>query len=211
MQRGFRSAFYGAWLLAVTALATPVLLGGCTGRAEAVRAAQPYLESFTELRVRATKLLALRIDTTDKRLLLAAMNGDEESLPERLKPRLRRMRESGSVLQAAKLDQDEATFWRLFDYAFAENPNVLEGELLYVEEDGSTSLLRYPRESEIPAGVTWYGLRENRTFVGLASCATEAGSEPCVLLQRRHRPYPRSAGLTVAYKRTPVEVSERSD
>lgn len=211
MLRGFRSAFFSARLLAVTALFAAVFLGGCTARAEAVRDAQPYLLSFAELRTRATKLIELRTDISQKRLLLAAANGDEGSLPERLKPRLERMRETGSVLSAEKLDKDEATFWRLFDYAFAENPNVLEGELLFIEEDGSTSVLRYPRESEMPAGVTWHGLRQSRTFVGLARCSTEQGSEPCVLLQRRARPYPGNAGLTVAYRRTPVEVSDQSD
>lgn len=211
MQSAFRSAVISASFLAVTTLFGPVFLGGCTGRADAVQAAQPHLPSFSELRNRATKLLELRTATSEKRLLLAAMNGDEDSLPERLKPRLKRMRETGSVLSEEKLAKDEATFWRLFDIAFAENPNVLEAELLYIEEDSSTSSLRYPREAEIPVGVSWYGLRQSRTFAGLANCTTEEGSEPCVLLQRRSRPYPRSAGLTVAYRRTPVEVSESSD
>ncbi|MFW2387397.1 MAG: hypothetical protein ACN4G0_03620, partial [Polyangiales bacterium] len=157
------------------------------------------------------KLLELRTATAENRLFLAAMNADEDSLPQRLKPRLERMRETGEVFSEEKLAKDEERFWWFFDLAFAENPNVLEAELLYIEEDGSTSSLRYPRDAELPVGVTWYGLRQSRSFAGLANCATEEGSEPCVLLQRRSRPYPRNAALTVAYRRTPVEVSDRAD
>ncbi|MFW2386920.1 MAG: hypothetical protein ACN4G0_01180, partial [Polyangiales bacterium] len=103
MQRAFRSAVISARLLAVATFLAPVFLGGCTERADAVQAAQPHLPSFSELRARATKLLELRTATAEKRLFLAAMNGDEDSLPERLKPRLERMRETGEVLSEEKL------------------------------------------------------------------------------------------------------------
>ena len=67
--------------------------------------------------------------------------------------------------------------------------------------------MRYPRERELPVGLKWYGLRQQRTFAGVANCVTDEGSEPCVLVQLRPRDYAGSAGLTVAYRRTPVEVS----
>jgi hypothetical protein len=195
-----------AWLLVLQAL-----LGGCTGRAEAVRAAQPYIENFAEQRSRALKLLELRTDVARKRLLVGAVNGDEESLPDDLKPLLERFRSSGTVISEAQLEHGEAMFWRMFDLAFSQNPNVLQAELLFIERDGSVSSLRYPRESDVPVGVDWHGLRPNRTFAGLTSCMTDEGSEPCVMLQLRPRGHSGSAGLTVAYRRTPLEVTDESD
>jgi len=206
MRRGFGWVLVSAWMLMPTAL-----LGACTGRAEAVRAAQPYLASFADLRLRTLKLLELRIDVARKRLLVAAMNGDEESLPDELKPLLERLRASGTVISKEQLDHGEEVFWRMLDFTFSQDPNVLQAEILYVEKDGSVSLLRYPRESELPVGVKWHGLRQNRTFVGLSNCVTVDGSEPCVMLQLQSLEYPGSAGLTVAYRRTPLEVTDESD
>ncbi len=183
-------------------------LAGCTGRAEAVRAAQPYLESFGEMRKRALELLELRYDVQQKRELAAAMGGDEESLPPNLRPLLERMREQGVRITEKQVDEGEATFWRLLDFAFAENPNVLQGEIVFIKSDDTIARFRHPRERELPAGVRWYGLREQRTFAGLASCETDEGSEDCVLLQLRPREYSGSAGLTVAYRRTPIEAPE---
>ena len=200
------------WVLAcVCLLGLTALLGACTGRAEAVRAAQPYIESFATFRSRTLKLLEMRRDVQRKRLLLAAMNGDEESLPGKLKPYLERLRSSGSVITEEELEHGEAVFLRMMGFTFSQNPNVLEAEILFIEDDGSASSLRHPPESELPVGVKWHGLRQNRTFVGLSNCPTEDGSEPCVIIQLRPREYPGNAGLTVAYRRTPLEVTEGSD
>lgn len=182
------------------------LIASCTGRAEAVRAAQPHVESFGEMRKRALGLLELRYDVQRKRLLAAAIKGDEEALPPNLKPILAHMRAEGIRITDAQVDEGEAMFWRLLDYGFSEDPNVLQGEIVFLQNDGTTSRFRYPRDRELPAGVTWYGLREHRTFAGLTSCETDEGSEDCVLLQLRPRDYSGSAGLTVAYRRTPIEV-----
>jgi len=199
MRRGFGWVLLSAWLLAA-----------CTGRAEAVRAAQPYIEDFSGLRMRALKLLKLRADIQRKRLLAAAMKGDEQSLPESLKPLLRRMRAERVEVTDEEIERGEALFWRMLDYAFSENPNVLQAEIVFRERDGSVSAFRYPRDREPPAGVRWYGLRQHRTFTGLSSCWTESGSEPCVLLQLRPRDYVGSAGLTVAYRRTPGDVTDEA-
>ncbi|MDH3655858.1 MAG: hypothetical protein OEN21_16465 [Myxococcales bacterium] len=206
MRPRFGWVLVSAWLLVLQAL-----LGGCTGRAEAVRAAQPYVENFGELRSRALKLLELRTDVARKRLLVGAVNGDEESLPDNMKPLLERFRASGNVISEEQLEQGEAMFWRMFDFAFSKDPNVLQAELLFIERDGSVSSLRYPRERDVPVGVNWHGLRQNRTFAGLTNCVTDDGSEPCVMLQLRPRDHPGSAGLTVAYRRTPLEVTDESD
>jgi len=199
MRPGFGWVLLSAWLL--------VLLAGCTGRAEAVRAAQPYVEDFSDLRLRALSLLELRSDVQRKRLLAKAMKGDEESLPDNLKPLLQQMRSEGAEVTDKQLEHGEALFWRMLGYTFSENPNVLQAEIVFLEKDGSASAMRYPRELELPVGVKWYGLRQPRTFAGLTRCVTDDGSEPCVLLQLRPRDYSGSAGLTVAYRRTPLEVT----
>ncbi len=206
MRRGFGWFFVSAWLFAL-----PAILAGCTGRAEAVRAAQAHLENFGELRSRTLKLLELRSDVALKRALLGATNGDEESLPDNLKPFLERLRQSGTVISQEQIEHGEEIFWRMFDFTFSQNPNVLQAEVIYIEKDESVSSLRHPRDSEIPVGVSWHGLRESRTFAGLTRCVTDEGSEPCVILQLRPRDYPGSAGLTVAYRRTPIDVIEESD
>jgi len=202
---------FGWVFVSASLLVLQALLGGCTGRAEAVRAAKPYAENFAEQRSRALKLLELRTDVARKRLLVAAVNGDEESLPDNMKPLLERFRASGTVITEEHLEDGEAMFWRMFDFSFSRNPNVLQAELLFIERDGSVSSLRYPRQRAIPVGVDWHGLRQNRTFAGLTNCVTEDGSEPCVMLQLRPRNHPGSAGLTVAYRRTPIEVTDESD
>lgn len=189
----------GVWLLG--------LVVGCTGRAEAVRAAQPYIEDFGELRSRALSLLELRSDVERRRLLADALAGDEESLPENLKPMLERMRAERAEISQQQLQHGETLFWRMLDYTFSENPNVLQAEILFLEKDGSVASFRHPRGREIPVGVKWHGLREQRTFAGLADCETDEGSERCVLLQLRPRDYAGSAGLTVAYRRTPIDVT----
>ncbi len=198
MRRGF------GWVLLSACLLVP--LGSCTGRAEAVRAAQPYVENFGDLRLRALSLLELRANVQRRRLLAKAMHGDEESLPNNLKPLLERMRAERAEVTDKELEHGEALFWRMLDYTFAENPNVLQAEIVFLEKDGSATTLRYPRQRELPLGVKWYGLRQHRTFAGLTNCVNDDGSEPCVLLQLRPRDYSGSAGLTVAYRRTPFEV-----
>lgn len=187
-----------------------VFLVSCTGKAEAIRAAQPYVERFDELRTRALSLLELRADIERKRLLSHAADGGEEALPENLRPVFERMRAEGTTITEEQLRQGEALFWRMLDFSFSNDPNILQGEIVFLEKDGSTSTFRHPRDRELPAGVRWYGLRQHRTFTGLANCFTEEGSEPCVLLQLRPRDYPGSAGLTVAFRRTPVTTDEDS-
>jgi hypothetical protein len=203
MRRGF------GWVLLSACFLVP--LASCTGRAEAVRAAQPYVENFGDLRLRALSLLELRADVQRHRLLAKAMRGDDESLPDNLKPLLERMRAERAEVTDKQLEHGEVLFWRMLDYAFAENPNVLQAEIVFLEKEGSVSLLRHPRERELPVGVKWYGLRQHRTFAGLTNCVTDEGSEPCVLLQLRPRDYSGSAGLTVAYRRTPLEVTGDSE
>jgi hypothetical protein len=206
MRRGF-----GWVLVSACLLVFPVLLGGCTGKAEAVRAAQPYIENFGDLRLRALSLLELRADVQRRRLLAAAMKGDEESLPDNLRPVLERMRAARDEVTDEQLEHGETLFWRMLDYTFSENPNVLQAEIIFLEKDGSVSAMRHPRERELPVGLKWYGLRQQRTFAGLTNCVTDGGSEPCVLLQLRPRDYSGSAGLTVAYRRTPLEVTGDSE
>lgn len=186
-------------------------LASCTGKAEAVRAAQPYLERFDELRNRALSLLELRADVQRKRVLVEAAHGNEDSLPENLRPVFERMRAQGVQITQEQLQQGEDLFWRMLDYSFSDDPNILQAEIVFLEKDGTVSTFRHPRDRELPAGVRWYGLRQQRTFTGLASCWTEDGSEPCVLLQLRPRDYPGSAGLTVAFRRTPILADEGSD
>jgi len=206
MRRGF-----GWVLVSACLLVFPLLLGGCTGKAEAVRAAQPYIENFGDLRLRALSLLELRADVQRRRLLAAAMKGDEESLPDNLRPVLERMRAARDEVTDEQLEHGETLFWRMLDYTFSENPNVLQAEIVFLEKDGSVSAMRHPRERELPVGLKWYGLRQQRTFAGLTNCVTDGGSEPCVLLQLRPRDYSGSAGLTVAYRRTPLEVTGDSE
>jgi|GEM_PF-1546395 len=200
MCRGFRRPFLSIWL--------PVLLAGCTARAEAVRAAQPYIKDFGELRSRGLKLLELRFDVERRRLLAKALQADAGAVPDNLRPILERMRAERVQISDQELEHGEALFWRMLDYAFSDNPNVLQAEIVLLDKDGSVSRFRYPRERELPAGVKWYGLREPRVFTGLADCVTDEGSEACVLLQLRPRDYVGSAGLTVAYRRTPLEVKD---
>jgi hypothetical protein len=184
-------------------------LVGCTGKAEAVRAAQPYIERFDELKSRALSLLELRADIDRKRLLAEAANGNEEALPENLRPVFERMRAEGSQITEEQLRRGEKLFERMLDYSFSDDPNILQAEIVFVEKDGAISTFRHPRGRELPAGVQWHGLRQHRAFTGLATCLTEQGSEPCVLLQLRPRNYPGSAGLTVAFRRTPVIAEQR--
>jgi hypothetical protein len=204
MRRGFGWVAPSIW---VPVLLLPVVLAGCTGKAETVRAAQPYIENFGDLRLRALSLLELRSDVQRQRLLVAAMTGDEESLPGNLRPLLERMRAERVEVTDEQIEYGEALFWRMLDYAFSENPNVLQGEIIFLEKDGTTTTMRHPRERELPVGLKWYGLRQQRTYAGLTNCVTDEGSEPCVLLQLRPRDYSGSAGLTVAYRRTPLEVT----
>lgn len=179
------------------------LLTSCTDKREAVSAAQPHLEAFGEMRVRALELLELRADVERKKLLFRASQGDPESVPENLKPLLERMRAQNVELTAAELEKGEASFWQSLDRAFSSYPEVMQTEIVFLEKDGGISAFRSPRDREVPAGVKWFGLREQRTFAALANCLTDGGSEPCVLIQRRPRDYPGSAGLTVAFRRAP--------
>lgn len=184
------------WLLLVLSVSA-----GCTDKAEAVRAAQPHLEAFGELRMRALELLELRADVERKTLLFRAAQGEEGVLPENLRSAYERMQAERVELTEAQLEEGEALFWTMLDRAFVEEPDVLQAEIVLIDKDGAISTFRSPRGREIPAGVQWHGLREQRTFAGLGTCLTNDGSEPCVLVQRRARDYAGSAGLTVAFRR----------
>jgi hypothetical protein len=172
---------------------------GCKG--EAVRAAQPHMESFSKLRIRALDLLELRADVERKKLLVKATENPEEPIPDNLEPVIEQMKAQNIELSAQDVAQREALFWQMLDAAFSDDPNILQAEILFLEKDGTVSSFRYPRSAELPAGVKWFGLRQQRTFAGLASCVNDESSEPCVLVQLRPRDYAGSAGLTVAYRR----------
>ena len=184
-------------LLVIVALAT----AGCTDKGETVRAAQPHLESFSALRLRALELLELRSDIERRKLLVHAEENPDEPLPENLEPVIEQMKAQGIELTAEDVARREALFWRMLDAAFSDDPNVLQAEIVFRETDGQVSTFRHPRSRELPAGVKWFGLREPRTFAGLATCVDDRGSTPCVLLQLRPRDYSGSAGLTVAFRR----------
>ena len=186
-----------AWLLL-----SACILASCTSKGEVVRAAQPHMEAFGELRMRALDLLELRAGVERNKVLYEAIQG-EEPAPDNLEPLLEQMDAENVQITQEQLDREEASFWRLLDRAFQDSPDVLQGEIVLVEKDGAISRFRHPREREVPAGVKWYGLRQQRTFAGLASCVTEGGSEPCLLIQLRPRDYSGSAGLTVGFRRAP--------
>ena len=179
------------------------LIGGCSGKSSCTSAATPYLDEFEELRRRALSLLELRTGVERRRLLLRALEGDEESLPPNLKPVFERMRQERVTLTVKEVAEGEASFWRMLDFAFSESENVLQGEIVFIEKDESTTVFRYPRKREVPAGLRWHGLRQHRTFCAVADCLVDDGIEPCVLIQLRPRDYPGSAGLTVGFKRNP--------
>ena len=155
------------------------------------------------MRGRARELLELRSGIERKKLLLAASDGDPASAPENLKPLLEQMRAQNVQLTQGEIDRGEASFWRLLDQAFSSHPDVMQAEIVFLEKDDTISRFRFPRDREVPAGLKWYGLREQRTFSAVARCVTVEGSEPCVVIQRRPRDYPGSAGLTVAFRRSP--------
>ncbi len=134
-------------------------------------------------------------------MLARALEGDEESLPPNLKAVFERMREEHITLTAKEVEVGEASFWRMLEVAFSENESILQGEIVFIERDESTTVFRYPRKREVPAGLRWRGLRQPRTFCALADCLVDDGSEPCVLVQLRPRDHAGSAGLTVGFKR----------
>ena len=194
-----RHHFRCVW--AIFVISGACLLAACGGKAEAVRAAEPHLASFSKLRLRALELLELRSDIERKRLLVAAMENPDQPVPENLEPVLAQMKTQRIELTPQDVEQRDAVFWRMLDAAFLDDPAVIQGEISFIESDGAVSVFRHPRESELPAGVKWFGLRQQRTFVGLAKCLNETGSEPCVIVQLRPREYAGSAGLTVAFRR----------
>ena len=98
MRRGLRWLFLSAFL------------AGCTGKAEAVRAAQPYIERFDELRTRALSLLELRADIERKRLLAEAAENGVETLPKNLRPVFERMRVEGTTITEEQLREGKRSF-----------------------------------------------------------------------------------------------------
>ena len=190
-------------LLGASVLLGAAALLGCSERSNCSSAAAPYLDHFGKLKLRALSLLELRTDVERRRLLAKALEGDEESLPPNLKPIFERMREEHVTITAKEVAEGEASFWRLLDFMFSESEDVLQGEIVFIERDESTTVFRYPRKRDVPAGLRWHGLRQHRTFCAIADCLVDAGTEPCVLVQLRPRDYPESAGLTVGFKREP--------
>ena len=177
-------------------------VASCTGKGEVVRAAQPHVETFSELRARALELLELRAGVERNKLLYKATQNEDEPPPKNLEPLLEQMEAENVQITQEELDRGDASFWRMLDLAFSD-PEILQAEIVLVEKDSAISRFRHPRKREVPAGVKWYGLRQQRTFAGLANCVTEDGSEPCVLIQLRPRDYSGSAGLTVGFRRGP--------
>ncbi|MDH3200738.1 MAG: hypothetical protein OEM15_07585 [Myxococcales bacterium] len=179
------------------------LLGGCSGKSSCHSAAAPHIDEFDELRHRALNLLEFRAVVERRRLLLRAQEGDEESLPPNLKPVFKRMRQERITLTAKEVAEGEASFWRMLELMFSENENILQGEIVFIEKDESTTVFRHPPKREVPAGLRWHGLRQHRTYCAVADCLVDDGIEPCVLVQLRPRDYSGSAGLTVGFKRNP--------
>ena len=178
-----------------------LLTSGCTAKRETVQAAQPHLESFSTLRLRALELLEFRADVERKKLLLHAVEHPDDPVPDNLEPVLQQMRDQGATIEAEEVEERERVFYAMVRAAFLDDPAIVQGEIVFVESNGQVSRFPYPEDSELPAGVRWHGLRQQRTFAGLDRCLTESGSEPCVLIQLRPREYPGSAGLTVAFRR----------
>ena len=187
--------------LAVWLLCCALVSTGCTNKREAVRAAGPHLESFSRLRLRALELLELRSDVERKKLLLHAVEHPEDPVPENLEPVLEQMQNQHIELTATDIENGERVFRKMLRTAFMDDPEILQGEIVFLEGNGEVSRFPYPEDAELPAGVEWHGLRQQRTFAGLSRCLTDDGSQPCVLVQLRPREYPGSAGLTVAFRR----------
>ena len=188
---------------AVSIVFAACVLFGCSDRAGCTRAAAPHLQQFEELKRRSQKLIEFRSDLEQRRAIAKAFAGDEDSLPIGLQPLFNRMRQERAVVTEKEVAEREASFWRMFDAAFIDTEDVLQAELARVEEDGSITAFRHPREREVPAGLRWHGLRQPRTFCALAECLVEDGTESCVLVQIRPRGYAGSAGLTVGFEREP--------
>lgn len=187
--------------VAVGLLCCVLVSFGCTDKREAVRAAEPHLESFSKLRLRALELLELRADIERKKLLLYALEHPEEPVPDNLEPVLERMKTQHIELDRAEIERGEQIFAQMLGTAFLDDPAILQAEIVFLESNGEVSRFAHPADAELPAGVQWYGLRQQRTFAGVARCLLVEGSEPCVLVQLRPRDYPGSAGLTVAFRR----------
>jgi len=161
----------------------------------------PHMERFRELKLRTSDLLELRAKVERKRLLARALSEGEESLPPNLRPVFESMQQQNVTITEQEVAEDESSFWRLLEVLFSDDPNVLQGEIVFIERDESVTAFRHPRDREVPAGLRWHGLRQQRTFCALGDCLVEQGSEPCVLVQLRPREYAGSAGLTVGFKR----------
>ncbi|MEM7137763.1 MAG: hypothetical protein AAF500_14360 [Myxococcota bacterium] len=177
---------------------------GCSDRAACSNEASSYIDRFDEYKRRTIKLLELRERNHRRKLLADALKvGNAESLPPALRPTFNQMQREDRTFTERELTNDEASFWRLFNLMFSQDPDVLQGEIIFIERDESMSAYRYPSEREVPAGLRWHGMRQNRTFCAVADCLIDTGTEPCVLIQLRPRDYGGSAGLTVGFKRTP--------
>jgi hypothetical protein len=186
-----------AWGLLLCAL----LGSACTAKREAVQAAEPHLDSFSTLRLRALELLEFRSDLERKKLLLHAIEHPDDPVPDNLEPVLQQMRDQRATIEADEVEERERVFHSMLRAAFLDDPAILQAEIVFLESNGQVSRFPYPEDAELPVGVRWHGLRQQRTFAGLDRCLTETGSEPCVLIQLRPREYPGSAGLTVAFRR----------
>lgn len=188
----------------VSLLCAASIVAGCTGRSDCTRQAEPYLERFREMKLRALKVLELRAANEQRRLLAQALRDDDAtSLPANLKPMFTQMKEERVAFTDKDLAESDATFWHLVDLMFAESDDVLQGEIVFVEADESTTRFQYPRGRDVPAGLRWQGLRQARTFCAVGDCLVESGTESCLLIQIRPRDYRGSAGVTVGFTREP--------
>jgi hypothetical protein len=153
------------------------------------------------MRLRALELLEFRADLERKKLLLHAVEHPDDPVPDNLEPVLQQMRDQGATIEPEEIEERERVFYSMVRAAFLDDPAIVQGEIVFLESNGQVSRFPYPEDSELPRGVRWHGLRQQRTFAGLDRCLTDSGSEPCVLIQLRPREYPGSAGLTVAFRR----------
>jgi hypothetical protein len=172
---------------------------GCSLGGEAVRAAEPHLEEFSALRVRALPLAQMRRELQQQQSLFEAFESHGPA-PAGLEAELRELEEGRISLSQANIDRAQEEFKQRFEAIFAASAEVLHAQLVFIDE-GESSTYLYPEHVPSPVTGRWHGLRQQRTFCALADCNVDGQSVPCVVLQLRPYPHPGSAGLTVAFAR----------
>lgn len=174
-----------------------VPLGGCSVGSESVRAAEPHVEEFYALRVRAMPLAQMRRDLQKQQSLFEAFE-NRGPAPAGLEADLRELEEGRVSLSQESLDRAEQELQQRFEAIFSSSADVLQAQLLFIDEDASSTYL-YPQDAPFPVTRRWHGLRQQRTFSALAECSVDGRIVPCVVLQLRPRPHPGNVGLTVAF------------